>query len=83
MAIRMLLSEYSFAKIVAPKKALAVCPEGKEFAAEPSGRTSLVEYFKVCTVPNIIIPPVSIKPTLSLKLCLLFIPIQSNPKTAA
>ena len=31
--------------IVAATKAVAVCPEGNEFAVEPSGRISLAEYF--------------------------------------
>ena len=40
---------YSLCRIVAPTKAVAVCPEGHELRVEPSGRISLAVYLMPLT----------------------------------
>ncbi len=53
MPIHGLLCPYSFVSIVAVINAVAVCPEGKEWLLEPSGRTICVVLFNVLTTDAI------------------------------
>ena len=51
-----LLQPYSLCSIAAVMNAVAVCPDGNEFLAEPSGLGLLTEYFSPLTSPAMIAP---------------------------